>query len=726
MSSYLGFQPTQNQNYYFISYNNEDADRVGPIAQKMANSGVALWYDHGIDYGSDWETVITDRIQNAQAVILFFTRKILPKSNSYVQKEYKIATEFFGKKVFVVMMDQIQKDEVPVEKVAWWMSICEKQCITGYNDTPPALLAQDIIDALQGKQRRGNAHASPAVRKQAPKSKRKGCSAAIIAAVIAAPLLFSIGVTGALALSKAITNGFPALKELFGSQLPDSDSTDDDPFIDPSEQSSGDVIFIPSTPGGEDDQGDTYTVSVYTTVKDSYESIAEGVFDHPTDRQFKSGDSVTVSVQPLDGFNFEGWYQNDELVSADRSYTFTMQACEVILEARFSCYVIDTMTNDQYAGTYTVYDEEKTSAGKEITLTAQANEGYNFEGWYNTESGALLTKEPTYTHVMQKKNAYLEARFSYYTVTTSDSWYDEADSGTYTKLHEKKISVGTAVTLEAIPNEGYNFEGWYIDGTDILFSKDAACTFTMKAENITLCARFSCYTVTTSGYTFEGMAGSYTSYQSQNVSVGKAVELTATVQNGYTFEGWYRDGICVSTELTYTFTMPDSHVYLEARYSRYTLTVYMDNYEGIAGTITRYHETIVAVGEQVTLNATVNDGFNFEGWYIGDVCLSKNPSFTYTMRNQDTEIRAQFSYYTVTTSGYDYEGMAGTFTKYQDHRVSTGKNVTLTATAFAGYVFEGWYIDGLRVSYAPTYTFEMPGHSIYAEARFSPINTSEK
>ena len=47
MSQYLGFQPTKNPNYYFVSYNNEDADRVGAITQKIAESGIDLWYDHG-------------------------------------------------------------------------------------------------------------------------------------------------------------------------------------------------------------------------------------------------------------------------------------------------------------------------------------------------------------------------------------------------------------------------------------------------------------------------------------------------------------------------------------------------------------------------------------------------------------------------------------------------------------------------------------------------------
>lgn len=148
MSAYLGFQPTKNPVYYFVSYNNEDAHRVGPIAKTMSHSGINLWYDHGIEYGDNWEITITERIQNVQAVILFFTKGILKKNSSYVQREYKIATQFYDRKVYVIMLDEIKKEEIPVEKVAWWIDINEKQCINGYEfiDTPK--LVEKISSSL--------------------------------------------------------------------------------------------------------------------------------------------------------------------------------------------------------------------------------------------------------------------------------------------------------------------------------------------------------------------------------------------------------------------------------------------------------------------------------------------------------------------------------------------------------------------------------------------------
>ena len=147
MSTYLGFPPTNDPFYYFVSYNTEDAHRVGPVVHAMSQSGMKLWYDYGIEYGDNWKTTISTKIKNAQAVILFFTKGILKKNNSYVQREYDIA-KFYDRKVYVVMLDKIKKEEIPVGKVAWWVEITEQQCINGYEFTDTAKLAEEISGSL--------------------------------------------------------------------------------------------------------------------------------------------------------------------------------------------------------------------------------------------------------------------------------------------------------------------------------------------------------------------------------------------------------------------------------------------------------------------------------------------------------------------------------------------------------------------------------------------------
>lgn len=128
MSEYLGFAPSENPIYYFLSYNSEDKEKVGEIAKTMMHSGINLWYDYGIDYGEKWEETIAKKIKNSQGVLLLFTKGILSKYNSYVQKEYKIA-KYLNRKVYIALVDQIKEDDVPIEKIPWWIDINENQTI---------------------------------------------------------------------------------------------------------------------------------------------------------------------------------------------------------------------------------------------------------------------------------------------------------------------------------------------------------------------------------------------------------------------------------------------------------------------------------------------------------------------------------------------------------------------------------------------------------------------
>ncbi|GEM_PF-3057443 len=149
MSSYLGFTPTKDPNYYFVSYNNEDCDRVGTIASALAKQGVPLWYDYGLPYGEKWAPMIAEKIDHSKAVILFFTKGILSKQSSFVQKEYKMAAHAYRKKIYVVLMDQIDHPDVPYDKMAWWLDIQELQCFKTYSFSSTDSLVKSIMQGIR-------------------------------------------------------------------------------------------------------------------------------------------------------------------------------------------------------------------------------------------------------------------------------------------------------------------------------------------------------------------------------------------------------------------------------------------------------------------------------------------------------------------------------------------------------------------------------------------------
>lgn len=130
MSRYLGIEPIESGPYYFISYNSEDVDRVSEYAKIMARYNIPMWYDHGLKTGCEWQEDIADHIQNCEGVILFLTKKIFLKEQSFVYTEYEMAKNYFDKKMYIIMLDQFDKKDIPNKYLSWWIELQHIQSIT--------------------------------------------------------------------------------------------------------------------------------------------------------------------------------------------------------------------------------------------------------------------------------------------------------------------------------------------------------------------------------------------------------------------------------------------------------------------------------------------------------------------------------------------------------------------------------------------------------------------
>lgn len=139
---YLGFIPTESEEYYFVSYNTDDAGRVGPILQKLSAKGAELWYDYGLDYGEGWEETIAERISKSKAVLMFITKDIFQKENSYVKKEYSMARRFLNKTVYVILLDEITNSDVPTKMLSWWIDLTEEQTVNAFSLTEDRLFVE--------------------------------------------------------------------------------------------------------------------------------------------------------------------------------------------------------------------------------------------------------------------------------------------------------------------------------------------------------------------------------------------------------------------------------------------------------------------------------------------------------------------------------------------------------------------------------------------------------
>lgn len=77
-----------NEPYIFISYSHKDDERVMKIVGRLCNDGYRVWYDEGIEAGTDWIKNITEHILNSECMISFVTDNYISSENCLDEIEH--------------------------------------------------------------------------------------------------------------------------------------------------------------------------------------------------------------------------------------------------------------------------------------------------------------------------------------------------------------------------------------------------------------------------------------------------------------------------------------------------------------------------------------------------------------------------------------------------------------------------------------------------------------
>ena len=62
-----------NKPFVFVSYSHRDKEKVIPILNRLISDGVELWYDSGIEAGSEWPDYIAQKILDCDRMICFIS-----------------------------------------------------------------------------------------------------------------------------------------------------------------------------------------------------------------------------------------------------------------------------------------------------------------------------------------------------------------------------------------------------------------------------------------------------------------------------------------------------------------------------------------------------------------------------------------------------------------------------------------------------------------------------
>jgi len=274
----------------------------------------------------------------------------------------------------------------------------------------------------------------------------------------------------------------------------------------------------------------------------------------PTSQDVTYGSAVgTLPTPTRAGYTFGGWFTGTNGSGAQyTSTTVYTSTSNITLYAQWTTnpvYSISTSSNPSSGGT--------TSGGGSIVsgtsciVSATASSGYSFVNW--TENGGVVSTDASYSFtVTGDRNLIANFNANTYTITL-DSQSGTGGSTSITVTYNGAMPTATAPT-----KTGYTFGGYYTgtNGTGTQYydaSMGSVRNWDIASATI-LYAQWTTNPVYSISTSSNPSAGGTTS-GGGSVMSGTSCIVTATANSGYSFVNWTENGVVVSTDASYTFTV---------------------------------------------------------------------------------------------------------------------------------------------------------------------------
>lgn len=212
--------------------------------------------------------------------------------------------------------------------------------------------------------------------------------------------------------------------------------------------------------------------------------------------RYVSGTKVNLYAHANTGFRFINWTDSEgKELSTSTSMTFIKGEGTERLTAN---YVFDPNAPDDPASVLyyrltltateggTVSGGGRYQAGQQVTLRANANSGFDFEGWYDT-AGNKLSSNMTFTYTTSDEDQTIEGRFIFNPNSPEEPIAEDTRTITVTAtdggtvyLSSKRAVVGSTISISANTNTGYIFQGWYLN--DEFYTDKQSFSYTVTEE----------------------------------------------------------------------------------------------------------------------------------------------------------------------------------------------------------------------------------------------------
>ena len=403
-------------------------------------------------------------------------------------------------------------------------------------------------------------------------------------------------------------------------------------------------------------------------------TLPDGV-ENPQIYTIESED-ITLPIPTKDGYDFVGWYGNDEFNGDAITGIAKGSTGDTTLFAKWNGPIEYTITYNNIEGATNENPTTYTVESDTIQLVAAVKAGYDFAGWFDKdgeEVTAIAKGSTGNIELTAKWNGPIEYTIAYNNVEDATNENPVA----YT-VESETIQLANAV------KSGYTFVGW--------FDKDDEEVTQIAKGSTGDTTLYAKWTAEVYSITYNANEGTLPddAANPQTYTVEHAVTLPIPTKNGYDFVGWYDKE---NNKIEKIANGSTGDIELTAKWSepiKYTITVNVNG--GTLPEGAAIPETYTVESENVDLPIPTKNGYTFAGWYD-----QYDNYIGYTIYNQssgDITLYAKWSEpieYKITVNVNDGKlpdgaAIPGTYTVESD--------ITLPIPTKNGYTFEGWYGNG--------------------------------
>lgn len=360
-----------------------------------------------------------------------------------------------------------------------------------------------------------------------------------------------------------------------------SDSTDN-----PYSQSVHDDLSLSCTFAEIPPEEVTITVQTDGTNEARYR-IGDGSWSNwsSSEQSFKVnvGSIYSIEAQVKGNYTFKEWTTGSEKTSSNPANFTAKSGVNSVHIASFEAIIMRTLTviagtggkcraklnnswSDYYSGSHTFTDIVD---GTKVTIEALADNGYHFSKWTDSGAPSSVTRE-----VIVDSNKTITAQFEVDALDEFQVTYEAIPNGSATMDGAGTYTDGETCKIKVNVSAGYTLGDVLVDGIKVPLNSQNEYSFVVEKNikvtiNCNLIPEPDKFTLTVRTDTNDTTQGGVGIGSAKNLATdsgefvdGTTATIHATAAEGYSFGGWWKDGVKISDDVNFSVTIDAAKTYI--------------------------------------------------------------------------------------------------------------------------------------------------------------------